>query len=29
VEEITRRFIPQLMLDNRYADAMQAALAHV
>jgi hypothetical protein len=28
VEEITRRFVPQLMLDDRYADAMEAALGY-
>ena len=28
MEEITRRFVPQLMLDDRYADAMEAALGY-
>jgi hypothetical protein len=28
VEEITRRFVPQLMLDDRYADAMEAAIGY-
>lgn len=28
VEEITHRFVPQLMLDDRYADAMEAAIGY-
>jgi tetratricopeptide (TPR) repeat protein len=28
VEEITRKFVPQLVLEDRYADAMEAALGY-